>query len=56
MARFAACDLTLDVLLLQRGDFFWSVRNVAEARYETSPGVRMPGRENLLGVRVRLLE
>ena len=56
VASDEAGDLTLDVLLLRRADFFWSVRNVTDARIETAPGVVLPGRLSLFGLRVRLLD
>jgi hypothetical protein len=54
LPSLATGDVRLHLRVMQRMLFFWSIVNVADIRYETHPGVRMPDRRSLYGVRVQL--
>ena len=51
----ATGDVQVHLRVLRRMLFFWNVLNVADVRYESQPGVRMPERRSLYGVRVQLI-
>ncbi len=56
LAPYAAGDVRLDFRLLQRMLVYWDVQNVADTAVETHPGVLLPGRTSLVGVRVDLFD
>ncbi|UCE02442.1 MAG: hypothetical protein JSW67_14550 [Candidatus Latescibacterota bacterium] len=51
----ATGDVMIDVRLLQRLLLFWRVINVTDTRWEIHPGVLMPQRWSLFGVRATLI-
>ena len=56
LASYAALDLRLDFRVLERMLIYWDVQNAADTVYEIHPGVEVPGRASLVGVRVDLLD
>jgi len=56
LAAFSAGDARLDVRLLQRLLFYWDVQNLSDTVFEIHPGVLVPGRLSLIGVRVTLFD
>ncbi len=56
LARYGAIDLRLDFRVLERMLIYWDVQNASDTAYEIHPGVEMPGRASLVGVRVELLD
>ena len=54
LASVAYGDVLLNFRLLRALNVFWRFDNVTDARLETHPGVLLPGRRSLFGVRVTL--
>lgn len=55
LPSLATGDVRLHLRVMQRMLLFWNIVNVADIHYETHPGVRMPDRRSLYGVRVQLI-
>jgi len=49
-------DVGIDIGFIERLHFFYSIRNVTDAVTAAFPGVRLPVRTSLLGVRVRIVD
>ena len=56
LAPLALGDARLDFRVLQRLHVYWDVQNLADLGIETHPGVLLPRRTSLIGVRVELFD
>jgi len=56
LAPLALGDGRLDFRILERMHVYWDVQNLADVAIETHPGVLLPRRTSLIGVRVDLFD